>query len=338
VHYRRSLLFGRIIREPSLCPLLNARVGGLVPLPVDLLDMGLPSDVYGTVTSNEPCPTITAGPGRLVLTTVSHLNRDVRELALQGASGSEVVRPTGLHKFYREHSGEWVSAQDLLPGEILRGKFGPVTVTGNLALPGVHRVYNLTVEGEHTYEVSNLGVVVHNNGCAVVQPAPAIGRVQSPAEAWQAIDRFRSHTRGLPPLGDRVPVPRDGLGTVALVDLRGRLYFGVNSSELSEASKDLGRQVFGLMRSKGLWEGAGSIPRWYGDGAAQVLTHAEAHALMRAWASNGGTLPKEITLYVDRYTCGNCQQYIPRVMKALGIEKLTIIPKNGQTIPPFIAN
>jgi hypothetical protein len=33
-------------------------------------------------------------------------------------------------------------------------------------LGGVHRVYNMTVEGEHVYRVSAAGVLVHNNGCS----------------------------------------------------------------------------------------------------------------------------------------------------------------------------
>jgi hypothetical protein len=166
----------------------------------------------------------------------------------------------------------------------------------------------------------------------------ALNKISSPAEAWRVIDVFRSHTRRLPPLGDRIPIPGDGLGTVAVVVVRGQRFFGVNSSVLSDSSKNLGRQIFDLMQSRGLWSGLENAPRWYGDGVAQILTHAEALALMRAWRACRGNLPAELTLYVDRYTCGNCQQYMPRLMQALGIKKLTIIPKNGEVIPPFVVN
>ncbi len=53
---------------------------------------------------------------------------------------------------------------------------------------------------------------------------------------------------------------------------------------------------------------------------------------MRAWSKNGDTLPANVTLYVDRYTCENCQIYLTKLMQALGVKKLTIITKSGDTI------
>jgi hypothetical protein len=147
-------------------------------------------------------------------------------------------------------------------------------------------------------------------------------------EAFALIDKFRSKANGLEPLGGRIPVKGDGLGTVAIVETPGRKFFGVNSSLLSDASKDLGRDFFQVMKSKGLLEGASA----YGNGAAQVLTHAEAIALMRAWKFNGGKLGSEVTLFVDRYTCANCRKYLVEVMEAMGIKKLTIVTKSGEQI------
>jgi len=72
-------------------------------------------------------------------------------------------RPTGLHKFYREESDTWAPVTDLLPGEHIRGRFGNLTVLAVRCVPGIHRVYNLTVEGEHVYSVTALGVLSHNN-------------------------------------------------------------------------------------------------------------------------------------------------------------------------------
>jgi len=69
---------------------------------------------------------------------------------------------------------------------------------------------------------------------------------------------------------------------------------------------------------------------WSGFG--QVLTHAEAYALMTAWQANGGSLPTRLILYVDRDTCPNCKTYLRQVMKALGITNLTIWSKSGKII------
>lgn len=53
---------------------------------------------------------------------------------------------------------------------------------------------------------------------------------------------------------------------------------------------------------------------------------------MRAFEKFGGKLPSEITMYVDRYTCPNCQKYLPKIMKEMGIDKLIIYSKNGKVV------
>ena len=149
----------------------GAPVGSRVPIPLDLVEMGLPEGMTATVMANEPCPPISHGPGRVVLTTVNHLNPRVVELTIEAQDGTqERTRPTALHKFYSETRDEWISAEDLRPGENIRGLGGPLQVVSLRAIPGTHRVYNMTVEGEHVYHVSTLGVLAHNNNCAMPTP------------------------------------------------------------------------------------------------------------------------------------------------------------------------
>jgi RHS repeat-associated protein len=152
------------LQPPEWVAAHQARVGAMVPLPLDLVEMGLPEHLTGRVIANNPCPRIVRGPGQVVLTTVNHLNADVRELTVEDKQGRrESFRPTGQHRFYREVDKTWVSAAALRKGDKLHGRSTPLTVVANGAVPGVHRVYNLTVEGEHVYQVSTLGVVAHNN-------------------------------------------------------------------------------------------------------------------------------------------------------------------------------
>lgn len=144
----------------------DAHVGADVPLPVDLVEMGLPEGIPARVLANEPCPALAKGIGQLVLTTVNHLNQFVLELTVRNGDGVEAkFKPTGYHKFYREPEGAWVSACDLRPGDRLRGTHGDVVIVGVNAVAGVHRVYNLSVETEHVYFVSQLGILTHNTGC-----------------------------------------------------------------------------------------------------------------------------------------------------------------------------
>ena len=55
----------------------GAPVGSTVPIPLDLEEMGLPEGMTAQVVANEPCPPISMAPGRVVLTTVNHLNTRV---------------------------------------------------------------------------------------------------------------------------------------------------------------------------------------------------------------------------------------------------------------------
>jgi len=156
------------LQPPDWIAAHGASLGASVPLPLDLVEMGLPADLTAEVVADEPCPPIAAGPGRVVLTTVNHLNRDVLELTLKDGQGShESLRPTGLHKFYSIDRDRWLSAEALQPGETLRGHASPLTLVETRRIPGVHRVYNMTVEGEHVYFASTLGVLAHNIRCGV---------------------------------------------------------------------------------------------------------------------------------------------------------------------------
>lgn len=159
------------LQPPEWLSSTDAEVGAAVPLPLDLTEMGLPDSLRAKVVSIDPCPAIEEGPGRVVLTTVNHLNRFLFDLSFVSPAGQEEsVRTTGWHKFYRQDDNAWVSAVDLKEGDRLVGVHGPLVVQSLTRVVGVHRVYNMTVEGEHVYRVAHLGVLVHNNGCAHTQP------------------------------------------------------------------------------------------------------------------------------------------------------------------------
>jgi hypothetical protein len=141
----------------------GAYVGARVPMPLPLGEMILPADMLGTVIADEPCPPILSGPGRVVLATTTHLTAQVIELTLADEHGrQEPVRATANHPFYSVDRSEWVAAERLGEGEHIQGIEGRLTLLHSERLPGVQRVYNMTVEGEHAYRVSLLGALVHN--------------------------------------------------------------------------------------------------------------------------------------------------------------------------------
>ncbi|MDR2439862.1 MAG: hypothetical protein LBE12_10895, partial [Planctomycetaceae bacterium] len=52
----------------------DAKVGSMVPIPLDVREMGLDENLLAKILAIERCPEIRAGPGRVVLTTVNHLS------------------------------------------------------------------------------------------------------------------------------------------------------------------------------------------------------------------------------------------------------------------------
>lgn len=159
----------KTLQPPEWLEEHRVEIGRLVPIPLDLVEMGLPEDMKAEVVAVEPCPKTEEGTGEVILTTVSHLNNDLYTLTLENAAGRrEAVHPTGLHKL-RRADGEWVSVRDLRSGDRLAGLDSEMTVVSIERLPGVHRVYNCTVENEHVYFVGELGLLAHNNGCSLKQ-------------------------------------------------------------------------------------------------------------------------------------------------------------------------
>ena len=142
----------------------EVHVGGDAPLPLETVEMNLPLGMTGKVLDILPCPEIERGRGRVVLTTVNRLARGVIELTLRDANGhEETLCPTDEHLFYSVSRGDWLSAGELQVGERLSGTNGPITIAAITPLEGTHRVYNMTVQGEHLYRVAQCGVLVHNN-------------------------------------------------------------------------------------------------------------------------------------------------------------------------------
>ena len=143
---------------------------------------------------------------------------------------------------------------------------------------------------------------------------------------WQAIDEYRTMTNGLEPLGDTIPQRGDGNGTVAFIEVNGEKIFGVNSSLLSETDKMLGKQYFADMKKAGYFNNV----KAYGSGSAQVFTHAEGYSLMRVHSIYGNNMPKNITIYCDRRTCGICQTNLQYFKEYFNLDSLTVINKDGK--------
>jgi MafB19-like deaminase len=144
-------------------------------------------------------------------------------------------------------------------------------------------------------------------------------------DPWSEIDRLRGKVNGLKELGDSIPIRGDQNGTVVIVVNGENLVFGVNSGVLSKESKKVGEEFYKIARSKGFFK----HQEGYNQGTAQVFTHAETHSLMGAYRRNGGNLSEEVTMHVDRTSCGNCQNQLTTIMEVLGVKRLGVIAKKS---------
>lgn len=136
------------------------------------IDFGLPEmGLYGKalVVAIDACPTIEDGPGRVVLATVTHFNVEVLELKLEGLETP--VEPTARHRLFSQDRQAWIPAGELRVGERIRTRTGTARIESIRKKPGIHRVYNLEVETGHSYYVSGLELLSHNdNPCAASLP------------------------------------------------------------------------------------------------------------------------------------------------------------------------
>ena len=73
------------------------------------------------------------------------------------------VSGTPEHPFWSVNRHQWVPMGELVAGDRLDGKGGDVIVVGREVAFACVPVFNCTVDGAHSYRVSELGVLVHNN-------------------------------------------------------------------------------------------------------------------------------------------------------------------------------
>jgi hypothetical protein len=159
-------VFGDVVRVT----LLRSRewfeeLGAFAPGDEVYLDTGeLGALGWATVRSIRTSSPVAEGEGRVVVGTFTHVNPDVRELRFVGTDVT--IRATGSHRFYSLDRLDWVATSELGVGERVQSEQGPLVVASVVRLPDPQRVYNIEVETDHEYLVSELGVRSHNSdGC-----------------------------------------------------------------------------------------------------------------------------------------------------------------------------
>jgi hypothetical protein len=152
---------------------------------------------------------------------------------------------------------------------------------------------------------------------------------------FESIEEFRK-TNKLPEFSYPKNAKGEVTGTVAYLEADGKKVFGTNTT--------IGREKLGtdnaVLRKEAITDIQNKLGKLKGDkygvDDAKFLTHAEAEALIKLAKKNGGKLPEELTMYVDRPTCSDCRGRDGEVGKGLslltelyGVKKLTVYDSYG---------
>jgi hypothetical protein len=171
------LLYVVLLRPLGWLESRQARVGGVLWL--DLPRMGACG--WSEVKGISPCPEIERGAGSVVTGTFRHEPDDnVLDVRLSGQS--EPIGVTATHPWWSEDRQQFVAIEKMRAGERVRtGVEGVLAIASIEHRPRTAWVYNLEVHGEHVYQVSALGVLVHNdNTLGVPTPTRDPIKFQSP--------------------------------------------------------------------------------------------------------------------------------------------------------------
>ncbi|MCH7729678.1 MAG: AHH domain-containing protein, partial [Planctomycetes bacterium] len=144
----------------------GAKVGATVDF--DMPELGIVGPARYTYIG--PCPEFKEGDGNLVIGVFKHEpDGPIVNVHIEGLDTP--IGSTANHPFWSEDRQEFVEAGHLQPNEQVWSELrGVVRITSVTRAPDAKYVYNLTVHNQHVYEVSELGVVVHNS-CSWLQKA-----------------------------------------------------------------------------------------------------------------------------------------------------------------------
>ncbi len=146
----------QLLRDPDWFRAHSPEVGGWIYL--EMPEMGVHGEA--SVDSIAPCPPIEPGEGRVITATFHHSVGKCHNLKI-GSEGSP-IGVTDLHPFWSVDRNKWATTIDLQIGEAVKTLPGATIVESRTRREESEAVYNIEVEGDHCYRVSESGALVHN--------------------------------------------------------------------------------------------------------------------------------------------------------------------------------
>ncbi len=197
----------------------------------------------GRVLAIEDCPPIADGEGSVVIARIK-THRAGHLVELQFENG-ETLTGTASHPIWSADRQDWVPLGELQEGEHTQSRDGHLKITRRIALPDMQPVYNLEVHGEHVYEVTQAGVLVHNNDCLEIASAAAQGFKN--LECHQCADAIRKALANKGLTGTTLKI-RAGKGPYMIHKATGRV---ISTSGVHEAVR-VGDMVFDNLHPNGI--------------------------------------------------------------------------------------
>jgi hypothetical protein len=149
----------------------NSFTGDTPVLLADGTRKPIASITVGDVVQATDPTTDTSGPREVTDVRSHESERLLYEITVTTDTGNGTLTATDEHPFWVDNLNTWVNAEDLKPGyTFTTADNRPATVAGTRPFADARLVYNLTVDGLHTYYVGSAGggraadVLVHNCG------------------------------------------------------------------------------------------------------------------------------------------------------------------------------
>jgi hypothetical protein len=117
-------------------------------------------DGYGVVRSIFDAPDVDPGLGSVI--TGKFVTRAVSDLVRVTLVDGTQITGTSKHPVWSPEVADWRGLGEFQPGHCMQSRDGLVTVVSVEFLPDAAPVYNFEVAGEHVYEITELGILVHN--------------------------------------------------------------------------------------------------------------------------------------------------------------------------------
>ena len=183
-----GIVDAELLRPRSWIKSVGIEAGKQLPLNIPELQVHRSA----VVTSIGACAEIAEGEGSVV--TARFITREVHTIArveILGPDGQiETITGTTIHPIWSEDRQDWVPLGELLPGEQLRSNRSSsqtsnfelqasVVLSLTIASDAVP-VYNIELHGEHVYQVSELGVLVHNSTSCIENVVASVGSATKP--------------------------------------------------------------------------------------------------------------------------------------------------------------